>query len=172
MKKVLFVFVALISMLAMTSCDDKEKCVGTWVSETISEGGFSGNVYLTLRENDHVTLAIKGSGVNEEDGLSAEVAFTIKVDGKWDASLGSLDLELSQDDVRFSIDKFDTGDEEMNALIQLGLSDPETKKELIGELKNDFNVDDLNGSLSINFKDDNTMELTDGSGDTMVLHRK
>ena len=46
MKKVLFIFVALISMLAMTSCDDKEKCVGNWVSESFSEDGFRGNLYL------------------------------------------------------------------------------------------------------------------------------
>ena len=38
-------------MLAMTSCDDKEKCVGNWVSESFSEDGFRGNLYLDLMEN-------------------------------------------------------------------------------------------------------------------------
>ena len=56
MKKVLFIFVALISMLAMTSCDDKEKCVGSWVSESFSEDGFKGNIYLDLMENGKATL--------------------------------------------------------------------------------------------------------------------
>lgn len=47
MKKVLFVFIAVISILAMTSCVDKEQCVGKWESENVSEEGFTGNFYLT-----------------------------------------------------------------------------------------------------------------------------
>lgn len=50
MKKVLFVFVAVISMLAMTSCVDKEQCVGKWVSENVTEDGFTGNFYLDLNK--------------------------------------------------------------------------------------------------------------------------
>ena len=41
MKKVLFVFIAVISILAMTSCVDKEQCVGKWESENVSEEGFT-----------------------------------------------------------------------------------------------------------------------------------
>ena len=52
MKKVLFVFVAVISMLTMTSCVDKEQCVGKWESENVSEEGFTGNFYLDLNEKN------------------------------------------------------------------------------------------------------------------------
>lgn len=50
MKKILYVFVAIIGMLAMTSCVDKEQCVGKWVSESVTEDGFTGNFYLDLNE--------------------------------------------------------------------------------------------------------------------------
>ena len=56
MKKVLFVFVAVISMLTMTSCVDKEQCVGKWESENVSEEGFTGNFYLDLNENGTANL--------------------------------------------------------------------------------------------------------------------
>ena len=173
MKKVSFLFVALISMLAMTSCgDDKEKCVGTWVSETISEDGFSGNVYMTLNSNDLVEFNIKGHGTDEEDGVTMDIAFTIGINGKWDASLGTLNIELSQNSVHCSIDKIDAGDEDVNALIQMGLSDSEVKEELLKEMKDGFNVDDFNGSLELDFKNDNSMVLTDNTGEKMVFHRK
>lgn len=74
MKKILFIFVALISMLAMTSCDDKEKCVGNWVSESFSEDGFRGNLYLDLMENGKATLTIKGAGNVEEEGVNNPLA--------------------------------------------------------------------------------------------------
>lgn len=103
-----------------------------------------------------------------------DIAFTIEADGKWDASRGTLDLELSADNVRCSIDKVDTGDEEMKALIQIGLSDSDAKKEVTDEIMKDFNENDfnVNGALSLNFRNDNTMKLSDDTGKTMVFHRK
>ena len=59
MKKVLFVFIAVISILAMTSCVDKEQCVGKWVSESVTEDGFTGNFYLDLNENETAKLPSK-----------------------------------------------------------------------------------------------------------------
>lgn len=173
MKKVLFLFVALISMLAMTSCgDDKEKCVGTWVSENVPGDDFSGKIYMTLNSNGLVEFNIKGHGTDEEDGITMDIVFTIGINGKWDASLGTLDLEFSQNSIHYSIDNIDTGDEDVNALIQMGMSDSEVKNELIKEFKKDFSVDDFNGSFELDFKNDNTMVLTDNAGDEIVFYRK
>ena len=108
----------------------------------------------------------------EEDGVTMDIAFTIGINGKWDASLGTLNIELSQNSVHCSIDKIDAGDEDVNALIQMGLSDSEVKEELLKEMKDGFNVDDFNGSLELDFKNDNSMVLTDNTGEKMVFHRK
>ena len=76
MKKVLFVFVAVISMLTMTSCVDKEQCVGKWESENVSEEGFTGNFYLDLNENGTANLRIKGTGAVEEEGMDMKIGIT------------------------------------------------------------------------------------------------
>lgn len=76
MKKVLLVFVAVISMLAMTSCVDKEQCVGNWVSESVTEDGFTGNFYLDLNENGTANLRIKGTGAVEEEGMDMKIGIT------------------------------------------------------------------------------------------------
>lgn len=172
MKKVLFIFVALISMLAMTSCDDKEKCVGSWVSESFSEDGFKGNIYLDLREKGKATLTIKGNGTTEEEGVTMKIGVTAKVGGNWDASMGIMDLEFDPNKVKCSIDKVDTGDSDVNALIQLALSDPDTKKEMLEELKSELDVEDFNGSLDLDFSGDNVMKLTDDDGVVMKFHRE
>ena len=80
MKKVLFVFVAVISMLAMTSCVDKEQCVGKWVSENVTEDGFTGNFYLDLNENGTANLRIKGTGAVEEEGMDMKIGITANLD--------------------------------------------------------------------------------------------
>ena len=54
----------------------------------------------------------------------------------------------------------------------MGLSDSEVKEELLKEMKDGFNVDDFNGSLELDFKNDNSMVLTDNTGEKMVFHRK
>lgn len=41
---------------------------------------------------------------------------------------GFLDLDFDPNKVKCSIDNIDTGDSDVNALIQLALSDPDTKK--------------------------------------------
>ena len=46
MKKVLYVFVAIIGMLAITSCVDRQQCVGNWVSDSVTDEGFTGNFIL------------------------------------------------------------------------------------------------------------------------------
>ena len=171
MKKVLLIFVALISMLAMTSCDDKEKCVGNWVSESFSEDGFRGNLYLDLMENGKATLTIKGAGNVEEEGVNMKIGMTAKVGGKWDASMGFLDLDFDPNKVKCSIDKIDTGDSDVNALIQLALSDPDTKKEMLEELKGELNVEDFNGSVEIEFDGDDVMKLTDDNDVIMKFRR-
>lgn len=171
MKKVLFIFVALISMLAMTSCDDKEKCVGNWVSESFSEDGFRGNLYLDLKENGKATLTIKGAGIVEEEGVNMKIGMTAKVGGKWDASMGFLDLDFDPNKVKCSIDKIDTGDSDVNALIQLALSDPDTKNEMLEELKGELNVEDFNGSVEIEFDGDDVMKLTDDDDVIMKFRR-
>ena len=83
MKKVLFVFVAVISMLTMTSCVDKEQCVGKWESENVSEEGFTGNFYLDLNENGTANLRIKGTGAVEEEGMDMKIGITAKIGGTW-----------------------------------------------------------------------------------------
>ena len=124
MKKVLFIFVALISMLAMTSCNDKEKCVGSWVSESFSEDGFRGNLYLDLMENGKATLTIKGAGTVEEEGVNMKMGMTAKVGGKWDASMGFLDLDFDPNKVKCSIDNIDTGDSDVKCLDSIGFERP------------------------------------------------
>ena len=73
MKKVLYVFVAIIGMLAITSCVDRQQCVGNWVSDSVTDEGFTGKFYLDLRENGTATLNIKGSGAVEEEGMNIKV---------------------------------------------------------------------------------------------------
>jgi len=172
MKKVLFIFVALISMLAMTSCDDKEKCVGSWVSESFSEDGFKGNIYLDLMENGKATLTIKGAGTVEEEGVSIKIGMTAKVGGKWDASMGIMDLEFNPDKVKCSIDRINTGDSDVDALIQLALSDPDAKKEILEEMKSELDVEDFNGSVDVDFSGDNVMKLTDDDGEVVEFRRQ
>lgn len=173
MKKILFVFIALISVLAMSSCDDNTRCVGQWVSEKMTGDDANGNIYLTLRENGHSTLTVKGSVDTESDGISMNVTFTVEVDGTWDASMGLLDLDFSSDNIRYSIDKIDAGDEDVNALIRIALTDPDTKKEMMKEFEKEMDIDNLSGSqsLQIDFKDNNTMLLTSDDGDPVVFHR-
>lgn len=171
MKKVLFIFVALVSMLAMTSCDDKEKCVGTWVSESISDDGFTGNIYLDLKENGKATLTIKGSGTVEEEGVNMKISMTAKVGGNWDASMGILDLDFDQNKVKCSIDKIDTGDADVNALVQMAMNDPEVKSEMLEEFQKEFDVNDFSGSIDIEFDGDNVMKIT-GDDDEIIKFRR
>lgn len=79
-------------------------------------------------ENGKATLTIKGAGTVEEEGVNMKIGLTAKVGGKWDASMGFLDLDFDPNKVKCSIDNIDTGDSDVNALIQLALSDPDTKK--------------------------------------------
>lgn len=171
MKKILFVFIALISVFAMSSCDDKTLCVGRWVSEDLTSDETNGKIYLTIRENGHTTLALKGSVDTETDGISMNVAFTVEVDGTWDVSLGILDLNFSPDNVRYSIDKIDAGDEDVNALIQIALSDPDTKNEIMKEFEKELDIDEFSGSSEIDFRGDNTMLLTIDDGEILTFRR-
>ena len=118
MKKVLYVFVAIIGMLAITSCVDRQQCVGNWVSDSVTDEGFTGKFYLDLRENGTATLNIKGSGAVEEEGMNIKVGVSAKINGKWDVSMGFMDLELDPDKVKCSIDNISTGNKSIDALIQ------------------------------------------------------
>lgn len=92
MKKVWYVFVAIIGMLAITSCLDRQQCVGNWVSDSVTDEGFTGKFYLDLRENGTATLNIKGSGAVEEEGMNIKVGVSAKINGKWDVSMEFMDL--------------------------------------------------------------------------------
>ena len=87
--------------------------------------------------------------------------------------MGLLDLDFSSDNIRYSIDKIDAGDEDVNALIRIALTDPDTKKEMMKEFEKEMDIDNLYGSqsLQIDFKDNNTMLLTSDDGDPVVFHR-
>lgn len=151
MKKVLYVFVAIIGMLAITSCVDRQQCVGNWVSDSVTDEGFTGKFYLDLRENGTAVLNIKGSGAVEEEGMNIKVGVSAKISGKWDVSMGFMDLELDSDKVKCSIDNISTGNKSIDALIQLFLNDPEAKKQMVEEFKRELNVNDFNGSLEVEF---------------------
>ena len=79
--------------------------------------------------------------------------------------MGFLDLDFDPNKVKCSIDNIDTGDSDVNALIQLALSDPDTKKEMLEELK------DFNGSVEIEFDGDDVMKLTDDDDVIMKFRR-
>lgn len=172
MKKVLFVFVAVISMLAMTSCVEKEQCVGKWVSENVSEDGFTGNFYLDLNENGTANLRIKGTGAVEEEGMDMKIGITAKIGGKWDVSMGYIDLEFDPNNVKCTVDDFDAGNEGVNALVKMILNDPEAKRQMVDAFKSEMNVDDFNGSLDIEFDGDNVMKLTGTDGVVLTFHRQ
>ena len=172
MKKVLFVFVAVISMLAMTSCVDKEQCVGKWESENVSEEGFTGNFYLDLNENGTANLRIKGTGAVEEEGMDMKIGITAKIGGKWDVSMGYIDLEFDPNNVKCTVDDFDAGNEGVNALVKMILNDPEAKRQMVEAFKSEMNVDDFNGSLDIEFDGDNVMKLTGTDGVVLTFHRQ
>lgn len=172
MKKVLFVFVAVISMLAMTSCVDKEQCVGKWESENVSEDGFTGNFYLDLNENGTANLRIKGTGAVEEEGMDMKIGITAKIGGKWDVSMGYIDLEFDPNNVKCTVDDFDAGNEGVNALVKMILNDPEAKRQMVEAFKSEMNVDDFNGSLDIEFDGDNVMKLTGTDGVVLTFHRQ
>ena len=74
--------------------------MGSWVSESFSEDGFKGNIYLDLRENGKSTLTIKGNGTTEEEGVTMKIGVTAKVGGNWDASMGIMDLEFDPNKVK------------------------------------------------------------------------
>ena len=193
MKKVLYVFVAIIgmlaitscvdrqpdrrtghgsgSMLAITSCVDRQQCVGNWVSDSVTDEGFTGKFYLDLRENGTATLNIKGSGAVEEEGMNIKVGVSAKLNGKWDVSMGFMDLELDPDKVKCSIDNISTGNKSVDALIQLFLNDPEAKKQMVEEFKRELNVNDFNGSLEVEFDGDNVMKLTGNDGVVLTFHK-
>ena len=99
------------------------------------------------------------------------VAFTVEVDGTWDVNLGILDLNFSPDNVRYSIDKIDAGDEDVNALIQIALSDPDTKNEIMKEFEKELDIDEFSGSSEIDFRGDNTMLLTIDDGEILTFRR-
>lgn len=172
MRKILFVLVAIMCMLAMTSCDDKEKCMGSWASQQIEEDDYKGKIYFTFSEDGTATLALKGIATTEEDGETMDIHFSVKVDGNWDASVGTMDLNFNENNTKFSIEKIDTGDPNANALIQASLGDPDVKKELKQEFCKNFNVDDFNGTVNIEFEGDNVMIMTDEEGGTMKLYKK
>ena len=172
MKKVLFVFVAVISMLAMTSCVDKEQCVGKWVSESVTEDGFIGNFYLDLNENGTANLRIKGTGAVEEEGMDMKIGITAKIGGKWDVSMGYIDLEFDPNNVKCTVDDFDAGNEGVNTLVKMILNDPEAKRQMVEAFKSEMNVDDFNGSLDIEFDGDNVMKLTGTDGVVLTFHRQ
>lgn len=172
MKKVLFVFVAVISMLAMTSCVDKEQCVGKWESEKVSEEGFTGNFYLDLNENGTANLRIKGTGAVEEEGMDMKIGITAKIGGKWDVSMGFMDLEFDPNNVKCTVDDFDAGNEGVNALVKMILNNPEAKRQMVEAFKSEMNVDDFNGSLDIEFDGDNVMKLTGTDGVVLTFHRQ
>ena len=171
MKKVLSVFVAIIGMLAITSCLDRQQCVGNWVSDSVTDEGFTGKFYLDLRENGTATLNIKGSGAVEEEGMNIKVGVSAKINGKWDVSMGFMDLELDPDKVKCSIDNISTGNKSIDALIQLFLNDPEAKKQMVEEFKRELNVNDFNGSLEVEFDGDNVMKLTGNDGVVLTFHK-
>ena len=172
MKKVLFVFVAVISMLTMTSCVDKEQCVGKWESEKVSEEGFTDNFYLDLNENGTANLRIKGTGAVEEEGMDMKIGITAKIGGTWDVSMGFMDLEFDPNNVKCTVDDFDAGNEGVNALVKMILNDPEAKRQMVEAFKSEMNVDDFNGSLDIEFDGDNVMKLTGTDGVVLTFHRQ
>ena len=55
--------------------------------------------------------------------------------------------------------------------IQLALSAPDTKKEMLEELKGELNVEDFNGSVEIEFDGDDVMKLTDDDDVIMKFRR-
>lgn len=193
MKKVLYVFVAIIgmlaitscvdrqpdrrtghgsgSMLAITSCLDRQQCVGNWVSDSVTDEGFTGKFYLDLHENGTATLNIKGSGAVEEEGMNIKVGVSAKINGKWNVSMEFMDLELDSDKVKCSIDNISTGNNSIDALIQLFLNDPEAKKQMVEEFKRELNVNDFNGSLEVEFDGDNVMKLTGNDGVVLTFHK-
>lgn len=172
MKKVLLVFVAVISMLAMNSCVDKEQCVGKWVSESVTEDGFTGNFYLDLNENGTANLRIKGTGAVEEEGMDMKIGITAKIGGAWDVSMGFMDLEFDPDKVKCTVDDFDMGNEGVNALVKMVLNDPEAKRQMVEAFKNEMDFGDFNGSLDIEFDGDNVMKLTGDDGVVLTFHRQ
>ena len=172
MKKVLLVFVVVISMLAMNSCVDKEQCVGKWVSESVTEDGFTGNFYLDLNENGTANLRIKGTGAVEEEGMDMKIGITAKIGGSWDVSMGFMDLEFDPDKVKCTVDDFDMGNEGVNALVKMVLNDPEAKRQMVEAFKSEMDFGDFNGSLDIEFDGDNVMKLTADDGVVLTFHRQ
>lgn len=85
--------------------------------------------------------------------------------------MGFLDLDFDPNKVKCSIDKIDRGDSDVNAFIQLALSDPDTKKEMLEELKSELNIEDFNGSVEIEFDGDDVMKLTDDDDVIMKFRR-
>ena len=53
--------------------------VGNWVSDSVTEDGFTGNFYLDLNENGTANLRIKGTGAVEEEGMDMKIGITAKI---------------------------------------------------------------------------------------------
>lgn len=95
-----------------------------------------------------------------------------KIGGKWDVSMGYIDLEFDPNNVKCTVDDFDAGNEGVNALVKMILNDPEAKRQMVEAFKSEMNVDDFNGSLDIEFDGDNVMKLTGTDGVVLTFHRQ
>lgn len=172
MKKYLLILMTLIGMMTMVSCDDKSQYVGEWVSDTHEEDDFSAVIHLTLQEGGTAYIEIKARGVDDTTDIPLKVTYTMKTSGKWDASLGFLDLEFDPNKVKCDLDDIKAEDPTATALIRMVLADSETRNELKEELTKEVDVTDFNGSLEADLVDDNTLVLTDDDGEVIKFYKK
>lgn len=172
MKKYLLILVTLIGMMTMVSCDDKSQYVGEWVSDTHEEDDFSAVIHLTLQEGGNAYIEIKARGVDDTTDIPLKITYTMKTSGKWDASLGFLDLEFDPDKVKCDLDDIKAEDPTATALIRMVLTDPETRNELKEALTKEVDVTEFNGSLEADIVDDNTLVLTDDDGEVIKFYKK
>lgn len=166
------ILVTLIGMMTMVSCDDKSQYVGEWVSDTHEEDDFSAVIHLTLQEGGNAYIEIKARGVDDTTDIPLKITYTMKTSGKWDASLGFLDLEFDPDKVKCDLDDIKAEDPTATALIRMVLTDPETRNELKEALTKEVDVTEFNGSLEADIVDDNTLVLTDDDGEVIKFYKK
>lgn len=159
-------------MMTMVSCDDKSQYVGEWVSDTHEEDDFSAVIHLTLQEGGNAYIEIKARGVDDTTDIPLKITYTMKTSGKWDASLGFLDLEFDPDKVKCDLDDIKAEDPTATALIRMVLTDPETRNELKEALTKEVDVTEFNGSLEADIVDDNTLVLTDDDGEVIKFYKK